>query len=237
MSTYSDRILERMKELNLKQIDLANATGAARSTVNGWLNNVAHPSGLRLLKLAEVLKTSPDWILDGGSNAVFSDKEIKVWSDGDPVPEGFVLVNFLYDTYASAGSGYINEEHMESKHLLFRKDTMIDCNVNASSARAIVVHGDSMWPELTDGQTIAVDTSATRIFNGEIYAINHNGEIKVKYLFNWNDEGPGGLKIVSRNEDKIRFPDEFYSPDKLESENIKVIGQYWWKSEVKRIRR
>lgn len=65
MSTYSDRIMMRMKELDLSQGEVAKATGAARSTVHGWLNNVAQPSGQRLLKLATILKTSAEWILNG----------------------------------------------------------------------------------------------------------------------------------------------------------------------------
>lgn len=237
MSDVSERIYNRMQELGLKHKDLVEKTGASKGTVSTWTSGLNSPTGERLIKLADVLKTTPEWLLTGGSNAVITDKKIQVWEDGDPIPEGFAIVEYLYDTYASAGGGYLNGDHMESKHLLFRTDTMTDCNVHADSARVIVVHGDSMWPELTDGQTIAVDTSATRVFNGEIYAINHNGEIKVKYLFNWNDEGQGGLRVVSRNEDKLRFPDEFYSPEKLESENIKIIGQYWWKSEVRKVRR
>ncbi|ELA08582.1 transcriptional regulator [Moraxella macacae 0408225] len=55
---------------------------------------------------------------------------------------------------------------------------------------------------LSDGQVIAIDTSARRIFDGEIYAFRKNDEIKVKYLFKTND----GFKAISRNDDKLRYP-------------------------------
>lgn len=65
METYSDRIIRRMNELNLAQKHVASATGAARSTVSGWLSGVAQPSGKRLLFLANLLQVSADWILTG----------------------------------------------------------------------------------------------------------------------------------------------------------------------------
>ena len=59
----------------------------------------------------------------------------------------------------------------------------------------------------------------------------------MKYLFNWNEMGLGGFKAVSRNDDKVRYPDEYYSPDRIKSENVQIHGQYWWKSETRKIRR
>lgn len=90
-----------------------------------------------------------------------------------------------------------------------------------------------MLPELTDGQVIAIDTSATRIFDGEIYAFRKGDEIKVKYLFKTHD----GFKAISRNDDKLRYPDEIYTTSNIENENIEILGQFWWKSETRRIKR
>ena len=90
-----------------------------------------------------------------------------------------------------------------------------------------------MSPELTDGQVIAIDTSARRIYDGEIYAFSVGDVLKVKYLFRHGD----GFKAISRNEDKLRFPDEFYTAQDIENDNIEVLGQFWWKSETRRVRR
>jgi phage repressor protein C with HTH and peptisase S24 domain len=93
-----------------------------------------------------------------------------------------------------------------------------------------------MFPKLKDGQAISIDMSATTIFDGEIYAFQVGDDTKIKYLSNWNDEGKGGFKAVSANPDKTQYPDEYYSPQRIESEGM-LIGQYWWKQVVKRIRR
>ncbi len=56
-------------------------------------------------------------------------------------------------------------------------------------------------------------------------------------LFEWNEQGRGGFKAVSRNTDKVKYPDEYYSPARIEAENVQIIGQYWWKSEGRKVRR
>lgn len=166
-------------------------------------------------------------------NAILTDKEIDVWTDGDTPPDGMIAIDFLPNITASLGHGYINEEFTETSKLWFSENTINRCNVNSQSAKAIHVAGDSMLPELTDGQVIAIDTSAKRIFDGEIYAFRKGDEIKVKYLFKTND----GFKAVSRNDDKLRYPDEIYTATDIANENIEILGQFWWKSETRRIKR
>lgn len=171
--------------------------------------------------------------LSNQSNAQFLDKVIDVWCDGDKAPNDMIPISYLRGIVGSMGNGYINDEPQKELKLWFRKETIEECNVNPKYAKAIVVAGESMLPELTAGQVIAIDTSATRIFDGEIYAFLRGDELKVKYLFKHGD----GFKAVSRNDDKLRFPDEIYSAQDIENENIKILGQFWWKSETRKIRR
>lgn len=167
------------------------------------------------------------------SNARFSDAEIAFWSKGDDVPDGMVAIDFLPEVRGKMGNGYINGDYHEVEQLWFREDTLYECDVNSNHAKAIHVAGDSMFPELIDGQAIAIDTSARRIFDGEIYAFRVGDELKVKYLFRHGD----GFRAVSRNDDKLRYPDEVYTANQIESDNIEIIGQFWWKSETRRVRR
>lgn len=166
-------------------------------------------------------------------NAILTDKQIEIWTDGDTPPDGMISIEFLPDITASLGNGHANEDYTEKSQLWFSENTINRCNVNPQSAKAIRVAGDSMLPELTDGQVIAIDTSATRIFDGEIYAFRKGHETKVKYLFRTHD----GFKAVSRNDDKLRYPDEIYTATDITNENIEILGQFWWKSETRRIKR
>lgn len=206
----------------------------------GYLSQVMNGTkemGERFARKMEILMGLPEFYMDkpitDGSNAEFSNKTIAFWSDGDPIPDGMVAIDFLPSIKAKLGNGYVNEEYQKTEKLWFREQTLDECNVDSDHAKAIRVSGDSMFPELLDGEVIAIDTSASRIFDGEIYAFRIGDELKVKYLFRHGD----GFKAVSRNNDKLRFPDEIYTAKDIEADDIEVIGQFWWKSQTRKIRR
>lgn len=241
MSTISDRIATRMRELNIKQVDLINTYGLSKGTVSKWVSGTNTPNGENLTKLAKILNTTEAWIINGEikekSNASISSIQVEVYEDGDPVPEGYVAIDYYDDVFVSAGNGYLNLEKPSDKKMLFPIELVRECNVQPATTKVIHVRGESMFPKLKDGQAISIDMSAKTIFDGEIYAFQVGDDTKIKYLSNWNDEGKGGFKAVSANPDKIQYPDEYYSPQRIESEGIFIVGQYWWKQVVKRIRR
>lgn len=61
----SDRINERMKQLNLVPSDLMQKTKASRGAISQWRNDIAKPSGEKLLALAAALQVTPEWLLTG----------------------------------------------------------------------------------------------------------------------------------------------------------------------------
>lgn len=238
----SKSAIERILEVTGKTpVEIAKAINASPQSVNNWHKRGISKKGQQ--DIAKAFNLSLDWISTGQgavyttpyeiSNARPSTKSITIWQDGDPLPDDMVSIDFYPEVYGSMGNGWLNEEPTTKSKLWFREETLRECNVNARSTKAFVAAGDSMAPEINDGQTIAIDTSATHIYDGEIYAFLKNGELKIKYLFRRGD----GFRAVSRNPDKVRFPDEFYTTSDIESENIIILGQYWWKSEIKRVRR
>ncbi|MEG1856461.1 MAG: S24 family peptidase [Acinetobacter sp.] len=243
MQATSDRIALRMKELGLQHKDLVAATGASKGTVTNWISGVNNPTGNRLVQLAQALNTTSEWLLSGTeptlekSNASLTNIDIDVYEDGDPVPDGYVAIDYYEDVYVSAGNGYLNLEKPSDKKMLFPVDLVRECNVQPDTTKVIHVRGESMFPKLKDGQAISIDMSAKTIFDGEIYAFQVGEDTKIKYLYNWNDQGKGGFKAVSANTDKNQYPDEYYSPERIDAEGIFIVGQYWWKQVVKRIRR
>ena len=42
--------------------------------------------------------------------------------------------------------------------------------------------GNSMAEKIEDGSTLAIDRGLTQIIDGEIYAIEHDGMLRIKYL-------------------------------------------------------
>lgn len=241
MTTLSDRLKKSRKNAGLTQIAIAEEVGITQPTYQALESGKVTKTSY-LLQIAEALKVDARWLATGEGdsglfeqegNAKLSQKVIKVWSQDDVPPTGMIPISYIQGVFADMGNGYVNSEPTDELMLWFREDTIRECNVNPDFAKVIVVRGDSMSPELTDGQVIAIDTSARRIYDGEIYAFRIGDELKVKYLFRHGD----GFKAISRNEDKLRFPDEFYTAQDIESDNIEILGQFWWKSETRRVRR
>ena len=57
------------------------------------------------------------------------------------------------------------------------------------------VSGDSMSPEIKDGDTVLIDRSQTDIYIGKIYAVSIGQEVMVRYL----DRSPGKIVLRSAN--------------------------------------
>lgn len=250
MNTLVERIQKALDHADLAWSAAAVKIGLSAQAATNWKKGKIGRDTLK--SLAQATGVNSGWLLDGEgemlssashqnshekSNASLSNIEVEVYEEGDPVPEGYVAIDYYEDVFVSAGCGYLNLEEPSTKKMLFPTNLIKECNVQPASTKVIHVRGESMFPKLKDGQAISVDMSAKTIYDGEIYAFQVGDDTKIKYLFNWNEQGKGGFKAVSANSDKNQFPDEYYSPTRIESEDVSIIGQYWWKQVVKRIRR
>ncbi|ENU92961.1 hypothetical protein F971_01948 [Acinetobacter vivianii] len=243
MDLLVQRIKSALDHAGLSWSGAAVKMGYSAQAATNWKNGKIGRDTLK--KLASLTGVNSGWLLDGSgvmlepekSNAEVSEMQVITYSYDDPVPDGYVAIDYYDDVYVSAGNGYLNLQTPSTKKMLFPVDLVRECNVQPSSTKVIHVRGESMFPKLKDGQAISVDMSATTIYDGEIYAFQVGDDTKIKYLSNWNEQGKGGFKATSANPDKNQYPDEYYSPKRIEAEGIFIIGQYWWKQVVKRIRR
>lgn len=224
----NDRIKIRRKELGITQKEIAKAVGVTTSSVTQWELGMTAPKGANLQGLSKVLQCTPDWLLYGKeppkpeSNATFIGG-IKEWDENTPLPDDEVEIPFYKEVELSAGNGrYVIQEHPTYK-LRFSKVTLKKNNVDPASASCVKVEGNSMEPVLPDGATVGVDTSKTTVRDGKMYALDHDGMLRVKMLYRLPG---GGLRLRSFNSDE--YPDESYSNDELKE--IRIIGQVFWYS-------
>ena len=84
--------------------------------------------------------------------------------------------------------------------------------------------GDSMAERIEDGSTLAIDRGLTQIVDGHIYALEHDGMLRIKYLH----RVPGN-RLRLRSHNNTAYPDEVFSAEQIDAQNIKVIGWvFWW---------
>ncbi|WP_278395393.1 LexA family transcriptional regulator [Acinetobacter venetianus] len=243
MDYLVSRIQRSLEHAGLSWSGAAIKLGLSPQAATNWKKGKIGRENLKAL--AALTGVNAGWLLDGsgvmtesdGGNAEVSEMQVITYSYDDPIPDGYIAIDYYDDVFVSAGNGYLNLEKPSNKKMLFPVELIKECNVQPQTTKVIHVRGESMFPKMKDGQAISVDMSARTIYDGEIYAFQVGEDTKIKYLFNWNEQGKGGFKAVSANPDKNQYPDEFYSPQRIESEGIFIIGQYWWKQVVKRIRR
>lgn len=237
---------------------LALAIDELPQTITNWSKRGISKGGA--IKVATVFNADPNWIINGEEQKKFktlsfdeikkkfgesktavseieNDNGIRFYNFEDSAPEGYTAIDYFPEVKASAGNGYINLEESSPYKLFIPDNEIMISGASSSHCKIINVDGESMMPDLYPDQKVSIDMSATKIYDGEIYAFTKGSELKIKILFNWGEEGQGGFRAVSRNFDKVRYPDEYYSPAQIELDNIRIIGQLWWKQEVRKVRR
>ncbi|MBC3410026.1 MULTISPECIES: LexA family transcriptional regulator [Pseudomonas] len=222
----------------LSPTELHRRTGVPQSTLSRILSEkIVDPSDKHVSKIAEYFGVSTDQLrgraelgesretpaATAGHSAL---SDISLWDDDTPVEDDEVSVPFLREVELAAGSGRFVIEESEHARLRFGKRSLRHNGVQFDNAKCVTVRGNSMLPVLRDGATVGVNTGKCTvgdIIDGDLYAINHNGQLRVKQVYRL----PTGIRLRSFNRDE--HPDEDYSFQQMQDEQISVLGHvFWW---------
>lgn len=149
---------------------------------------------------------------------------VDVWDDDTPLSDDEVEVPFFAEVELSAGQGSEVMLETNGRKLRFGKRTLKRKGIECSAAACVRVSGNSMEPVLPEGCTVAVDTNATQVQDGKMYAIDHAGQLRVKVLYKLP---AGGLRVRSYNE--LEWGEERYDGDYV-AQHIRIIGKVFWYS-------
>lgn len=155
---------------------------------------------------------------------------IVAWEDSSPEEEGFVDIP-EYELCLSAGHGFENSPDSYFKvqtsapSVRYRLDFFASRGISPEHCKRFRVSGESMEPLLYDGDRILVNTAPQeRIKDGAVYAVNYDGELRVKRLQKRLD---GTLTLIS---DNPSYPPEIVPPDILRDGRFFIIGKVIEKS-------
>ncbi|EET82092.1 MULTISPECIES: S24 family peptidase [Acinetobacter] len=226
MSNVSERILLRMKQLNLQQVDLIAATESSKGTVSKWISGVNMPSGKSIIPLAKALKTTPEWILTGEGPPLLKDQtlqEVSTWDESTPINKDEIEIPFFQNFSFDCGSGSVGEAlKAQSQVLRISKATLRDLGIEKENAVATGASGDSMKPTIKDGDTIYLDLGRKTIKDGKIFAICHGGLFVAKRLYNLP---MGGVRIVSDN--TAEYPEVLLNAEERKEQEFEIVGWVW----------
>lgn len=245
--TLAQIITEGRERLRLNQSELARLLSVTPQSVQAWESGRAMPRPAKFQAISKALgipghtllqasgmtgtQSAADFIALLASEEVTSAagerlSSIRVWDESTPLDDDEIYVPLLREVELSAGSGRFAIEEQATSKLRFSKKDLRANGVQFSNARCVSVTGGSMLPVLRDGATVGVNVGKnqlTDIVDGEMYAISHNGQLRIKQVFRL----PSGLRMRSFNRDD--YPDEDYSFQQLQDEQISIIGHvFWW---------
>ncbi|NWD74824.1 helix-turn-helix domain-containing protein [Pseudomonas gingeri] len=224
---------------SLTQADVAEACGwSGQSAFSQYATGKVPLNVEALLKLAKALDFDPSKVSSRLMSTVASVQPpertqssvamgaIEPWDDSTPLDDDEVYVPFLREVELAAGSGRFVIEESDSARLRFFKKDLRHNNVQFSNAKCVVVSGNSMLPVLRDGATVGINAgknSLGDIIDGDMYAITHNGQLRVKQLYRL----PTGIRLRSFNRDD--HPDEDYTFAQIQDQHIVILGHvFWW---------
>lgn len=221
MGSIRDRIIQRMTDLKLKQVDLMEATGATKGAVSKWVSGTNVPRSEFMPALARILKTSENWLLTGNSTPELM--QVEPWDSSTPLDNDEVEIPFFKDFSFACGGGSISEAIAnETRKLRMSKATLRNLSITKENAVAATAMGDSMSPTIKDGDTIHLDLGRKNIKDGKIFAICIGGLFYCKRLYNLP---LGGVRIVSDN--AVEFPELHLSEQERIDQQFEIIGWVW----------
>lgn len=201
------------------QSELARAVGVSPQAVQQWVSGLTTPRGANVEKAARFLNTTPTFLLYGGTQPVPA-YEIRAVDGDDGIDADKEVMVAVVDVELSAGNGS-QVEFIETKYRLpYQIEWLRKMGVrDPDHVRLMAVRGDSMERTLFDGDKVLIHLQDTRLKSDCVFAIMLDGEAKVKRLFN----SVAGVRIVSDNPDKARYPDELVTQD--QADRLILIGR------------
>ena len=200
MKAFGEKIKEARLAQNLNQEELAERIGSKYRSVSTWENGTAKPDYATLIRLCDVLKTSPNHLL--GFDLSVDTPSIEEWAilhkyrDIDEIgkeavsavldaeyrrvakPKKARLLRLDFYNYpASAGTGNFLETETPDEIVVN------ECSEAEAADYVIPISGDSMEPTYHDGDKVFVE-KCDSVEIGEIGIFIVNGEAYIKELGN-----------------------------------------------------
>lgn len=168
MSKY---LYDRRVELGLTQKEVANFVGVSEATVSRWESgNIANMRRDRIVLYAQVLRTTPSFIMNGEFVAA-----------NTPIPPGYQpmpeMVSVPLVGRIACGDPITAEENLEGH-------VSIPAEWHASFT--LMCAGASMEPSIHDGDLVAIRSQPT-VENGQIAAVRIENEATLKRVYLYED--------------------------------------------------
>ncbi|RLK53421.1 phage repressor protein C with HTH and peptisase S24 domain [Stenotrophomonas rhizophila] len=202
-STLSDRIRHARKTARLTQAQVAAALDIKREAVAQWESTKeggrTAPSRENLAAFAKLTNAPMNWLHDDSASleGLTAEGRNLEFSRTATTP-GYIRFHMM-DGQAAGGGGVVNQDYpavlREIDIAEWQVRSQIGFIPDKGRVQLITIRGDSMYPDIKNGDVVMVDTARSHFDGDGVYLINLNGYTMVKRL----QMLPNGLHIVSTN--------------------------------------
>jgi len=227
-----DNVIINLKSLiksekGMRQYELCKILDVAESTVGHYMTGRRKLGYDQIITLASYFNVSVDELVSKrGSGLLNMPLTSRRGKSKYPLQDALTRdanIPFFKTVELSAGGGSIIPDFEgASKNLSFKTEWIKSNNWKESDLVIVNIRGDSMLPRIQDGDIALVNTSIKNIVENKIYAINYNGEAKLKRL---STQIQGNIVISSDNPNPI-YKDEIIPPEQQNC--LFIIGRAVW---------
>lgn len=228
MNTSGDRLKALLSECNLSASDFAAQRKVTPQHVNNWFHRGVPQA--RLDEIAELLCVRAKWLRTGeGPKHSSPLPRINRNRNGQPrcePPDHSALSSHgEHDVVLPFHTLRARQlEPIAKRHLRLPGHALDRLGVDPSQAVALCMPDYNMTPLIPYGAPLAIDRGMTRVVDGELYAVVHNGQLRVNSL---SKRSNGALRLHSH--DSEGFPCENYSVGHSRGHELEVLGWvFWW---------
>ena len=230
MNTSGDRLKTLLRECHLSASEFAANRRVTPQHVNNWFKRGIPMA--RLDEIAELLCVNSRWLRTGEGVKHPSipgltpnvPKTAIAGTHAADFTASDIAVPFYNEVLSPNVSGKTRVVEIPDHHVRLSLACLHAMDVNPEQAICAPMIGNSMACRIQHGSTVAIDRSLTHIVDGEIYALEHDGMLRIKYAYRLPNNG---LRLRSHNPGE--YPDEVFSELQIEQQHIRILGWvFWW---------
>jgi phage repressor protein C with HTH and peptisase S24 domain len=229
MNTSGDRLRVLLRECHLSATDFAVNRKVTPQHVNNWFKRGIPMA--RMEEVAELLSVNAQWLRTGEGPKHPGEARMKsqhpptvhrTRNDRSSARDQLELP--VYNEQHNHGARRTVVSEIPNRKIRLSRRVLDTMDVELHNAICIAMAGSSMADKIQDGSLIGVDRGKIHVIDGEIYALEHDGMLRVKYLYRLPG---GGLRLRSHNASE--YPDELFTAEQIQEQHIQVLGWiFWW---------
>lgn len=221
MNTSGDRLKALLVECNLTPSDFAAQRSVTPQHVNNWFKRGVPLA--RLDEIADLFCVTRQWLRSGECPKHPSPilrpcmpkplpPPLQHGYDGQQVS---IAVRGLQNgTLANQAQG----------QLPLPVQALECLGVPPAEAMCLQMPGANMAPLIPKDATLAIDCSLTQVIDGQIYALLHDGQLRIHSL----TLGQNGT-LCLHSHDRRNYAVERYTKAQRQAQNLKILGWvFWW---------